>query len=211
MIVYPDRGGYVRKLFFLLITAIFVIQTGAAGESKDAKSKNAKTRPAVPAPIPSPEGTWSGFPRDGNIAAGIVIGTMSALTVQYWLTAEHTFDFGVEFRDHPWSVIYADYNFHWHRLFGKGTKFGRESSPYVGIGTGAGFWDRLDNCGRGNCTWTAGATGTGNGFFIRFPIGIDWYPNRSHIGMLAEFVPSFLWYPSNGQSYDIVLGAKYVF
>lgn len=205
----------MRNLFFVVLVAALAFQAGAADQSKDAKSKKARAKTApVPKPSPTPEAAApsAGFlPGEGNIAAGFIIGSIGALTAQYWISEEHAVDIGVEFLDHPWQVFYADYTYHFLQPFGKGTRFGRESSLFVGLGTGAGFWDRLDTCGRWNCQWTAGATGTGNGFFVRAPVGIEWYIGRTHIGITAEFAPSFLWYPSNGQTYDVALGSKYVF
>ena len=104
----------------------------------------------------------------------------------------------MEFFDHPWTVFYGDYFRHFPTLFGIGSRFGRESSPYVGLGTGVGFWDRTDNCGRWHCTWNQNSTGTGNGFFVRLVFGVEWFP-KTHTLFSFCGARAFLYVVSDGR------------
>jgi hypothetical protein len=151
------------------------------------------------------------LPTEDSIGPGVQVGTQGALTLKYFFTDEDAVNGGVEFMDHAWSVFFADYIRHFPRLFGKGTRFGRESSLYLGVGAGGGFWDRTDHCGRWRCHWNAGSTGTGNGFFVRAVLGLEWYPKATHFSVFAEAAPSFMWYPTNGSATDFVLGGRYYF
>ncbi|PWU17459.1 MAG: hypothetical protein C5B49_08825 [Bdellovibrio sp.] len=145
------------------------------------------------------------------IAPGISIGTTGALSLKYFFSKDDSVDAAVEYRDHPWAVIYADYYRYFRGLFGQKSRFGREVSPYLGAGTGAGFWDRDDQCGRWKCAWTPGTQGTGNGFFVRLVGGLEWFaPNKAYT-FYFEASPSWMWYPSSGQTVDVVIGAKYYF
>jgi hypothetical protein len=108
-------------------------------------------------------------------------------------------------------VIYADYYWYFKDVFGKRSRFARESILYAGGGTGAGFWDRTQTCGRWNCSWASNSTGTGNGFFVRAVVGIEWFPPGWNAGVFTEVAPSYMWYPSTGNTVDFAIGARYYF
>lgn len=154
---------------------------------------------------------YADFPVEGTIAPSAIVGTIGSISGKYFVTDVDAVDAAAEFMDHPWQVFYADYYRHFHRLFGKGTRFGRETSLYGGLGAGAGFWDRNDNCGRWNCSWNKNTTGTGNGFFIRAVAGVEWYPRRTLFSVFAEVAPSYLWYPTNGSTLDFGAGGRFNF
>jgi hypothetical protein len=149
-------------------------------------------------------------PDADDFALGAMIGSMGSISGKYWFTNQAAAELGVEFLDHPWSVFYADFLWHFPKLFGSGTRFGRETSAYAGGGAGMGFWDRLDTCGRWNCHWNQGSTGTGTGLFLRSIFGMEWYPGKSRFGIFAELVPSYMWYP-NGSAFDGGIGGRYYF
>jgi len=152
------------------------------------------------------------FPKEGQFGPGVMVGTIGSVSGKYFATDVDAVDFGAEFLNSPWQVFYIDYYRHFPQLFGKGSRFGRETSEYIAIGTGAGFWDRLDNCGRWNCTWNSSTTGTGNGFFVRLVVGAEWSPSRkARYTVFGELGPSYMWYPTNGSAIDVAVGARYYF
>jgi hypothetical protein len=151
-------------------------------------------------------------PDEGRIAASAMIGTSGILGAKYWLSKRDAVELGVEYIDHPWAVFYADYSWNIPGLFGgKGAKFWRELSLYIKGGGGAGFWDRKDECGRWNCKWNPESTGSGNGFFLRLLVGLEWYPKRSPFTVFGEVGPSYMWYPTNGNTIDVNIGGRYYF
>jgi hypothetical protein len=151
-------------------------------------------------------------PEPGSIAAGAMAGTVGALSGRYWIDKNNSLDFAVEFMDHPWSVFFADYYYGFSGgLFASQSKFWKATHLYAGIGAGAGFWDRKDHCGRWHCTWTPGATGTGNGFFLRAVIGFEWFPGKKRYSVYSELAPSVLWFPEGGRTVDTSVGARFYF
>jgi hypothetical protein len=151
------------------------------------------------------------IPEEGNLGVGAMVGTIGAISGKYWLTSVDALDAGIEFLDHPWTVIYVDYYRHFPGLFGGKSRFGRETSPYVLVGTGMGFWDRTDNCGRWNCSWNPNSTGTGNGFFVRLDIGLEWFLRATRFSLFGEFGPSYMWYPTSGNTFDVAIGGRFYF
>jgi len=149
-------------------------------------------------------------PKGGELGLGAILGTIGAVNGKYWFSKQAAVDLGVEFLDHPFAVFYTDFLWHFPGLFGKGSKFGREASLYLGAGVGAGFWTRADSCGRWDCNWTVGASGTGTGFLARVVVGSEWYPLRTRFGVFAEIVPSFMLFP-NGDTIDVGVGGRYYF
>ncbi len=150
-------------------------------------------------------------PKAESFGLGLMVGTMGAINAKYFILDQGAVDLGVEFLDHAGKVIYADFFWHIQKLFGKGTKFGRESSLYFGGGLGVGLWVRTDTCGRWNCSWDANSTGAGNGFFGRLVVGTEWNPARTRFGVFGEVGPSFTLYPSGGKAFDVAVGGRYYF
>jgi hypothetical protein len=151
------------------------------------------------------------FPTEDRFGIGAMVGTLGSISGKFFLTDVDAVDLGVEFLGHPWQVFYGDYYRHFPKIFGKGTRFGRESSLYGAIGTGVGFWDRTDTCGRWHCTWNANTTGAGNGFFVRLVVGVEWYPRKTNYSVFGELGPSYMWYPTDGNTFDVGVGGRYYF
>lgn len=151
------------------------------------------------------------LPEPGDVGVGAMYGTMGAINAKVFFTDKDAGLIGVEFADHPWSVIYADYQHHFRNVFRSKNRFLANTTPYIGFGTGVGFWDRLKTCGRWNCQWTAKTSGSGNAMFIRAVAGIEWFPKGWPMGAFAEFAPSIMWYPSSGKALDAAVGARYYF
>ena len=75
----------------------------------------------------------SGPPADFGL--GLQVGSLVAVTGKYWVSQPAAIDFGLGFGGSGTS-LYADYLWHIPGIFGTGTKFGRESSGYLGGGGG---------------------------------------------------------------------------
>lgn len=132
-------------------------------------------------------------------------GTIGAINIKYWFENDQAADVGVEFLDKAWQVFFIDYYFHSPGFFSKNT------AVYVALGTGGGFWKRADECGRWHCKWNPNSTGTGNGFFVRTVVGNEWYFKRRSYSAYIEAGPSFMWYPSSGNTTDAAIGGRIYF
>jgi hypothetical protein len=147
-------------------------------------------------------------PAANEIGVGVMVGTIISATGKYWLSNQGAIDFGVGFSDHSTTVLYADYLWHIPRVFGTGTRFGRETQLYFGGGAGVGFWNHDNRCGRWGCDDRTSDT---TGLFIRGLVGFEWFPSTTRFGVFAEVGPSILLTPHTDGAVDIGIGGRYYF
>lgn len=149
----------------------------------------------------------SGPPAD--FGAGLMIGSMTSMTGKYWLDKRGAVDFGLGFEGSHDMTIYADYLWHLPGIFGSNSRFGRETSGYIGGGAGVWFWHDSYECGRWGCDRRKDDSGTG--VFIRGLCGFEWYAVPTRFGVFAELGPTFLLTPDTGGDLDVGLGGRYYF
>jgi hypothetical protein len=147
----------------------------------------------------------SGF-ESNRLGAGLMLGGISAITGKYWISSQGAVDFGIGFGGRPGTALYADYLWHLPGIFGRGTKFGQQTSGYLGGGGGLAFWN---NCGSWNCNQPS--TTSGNGIFLRGLVGFEWYPPTTQFGFFAELGPTILISPGTYGAFDIGFGGRYYF
>jgi len=145
----------------------------------------------------------------GELAMGLMVGNIIAATGKYWISEDGALDFGLGFTDGDNVTGYADYLWHIPGIFGNGSKFGRETSGYMGGGGGIGYWNDSYRCGRWDCDRRN--TDSGTGLFVRAIFGFEWYPLRTRFGVFGEAGPTFLFAPSTSASLDVGVGGRYYF
>lgn len=147
--------------------------------------------------------------QESDFGLGVMLGTITSVTGKYWLTQNGAIDFGIGFSDRNTTVIYADYLWHQAGIFGQGTRFGRETSGYIGGGGGLAFWNgNHDECGRWRCD---GGRSDSGGLFIRGLVGFEWHPAPTRFGVFAELGPTILLVPKTEGSLDIGIGGRFYF
>ncbi len=144
-----------------------------------------------------------------DIGLGLMLGSMHAVTGKYWISEQGAIDFGIGFNGRNALALYGDFLWHVPGIFGSGTKFGRETSGYLGGGAGVGTWNDSYDCGRWKCNLRREDSGTG--VFLRALFGFEWFPARTRFGVFAELGPTLLLAPDTGGSLDIGLGGRYYF
>ncbi len=144
-----------------------------------------------------------------DFGAGLMIGSMVSATGKVWLDEQNAVDFGLGFSGSDDVAIYADYLWHARGVFGSTTRFGRETTGYLGGGAGISFWSDSYDCGRFGCDRRRDDSGTG--VFIRALLGFEWVPATTRFGVFAEIGPSFLIVPEVDGDLDIGIGARYYF
>lgn len=142
----------------------------------------------------------------GDFGVGLMIGSMTAVTGKYWFDKRSAVDFGLTFDD---LGLYADYLFHVPTIFGKGSKFTRETAGYFGGGGGVVFWDDSYECGRWGCDRRTDKTETG--IFLRAFAGFEWFAAPSRFGVFVELGPTILFAPETDTDFDIQIGGRYYF
>jgi len=136
-------------------------------------------------------------------------GSMTSVTGKYWLQKEAALDFGIGFAGYPGSALYLDYLWHIPGVFGRNSKFGRESSIYFGGGGGVAFWDDTYDCGRWHCDRRPRQRESG--VFIRGLAGVEWYAAPTRFGVFGELGPTILLSPASGSGLDIGVGGRWYF
>jgi hypothetical protein len=147
------------------------------------------------------------YPESGSVAAGIQVGTINSLTGKYYFSNRSALDFGVGVAGGPWTVVYADYLWHFPGLFGSNTRFGRETHGYLGGGGGAAFWNNRTYCSH----WDCGGDSGGTAFFLRGIFGAEWMPQNPPLGVFLELGPSFTVAPFTAGAFEAGLGVRYYF
>jgi hypothetical protein len=139
-----------------------------------------------------------------------MVGTITSVNGNYWVSNQGSVDFGAAFFVGENHAVYADYLWHIPGIFGKGTKFGRETYGYFGGGGGVGFWDESYYCGRWDCARQPHRK-KGSGLFLRGIFGFEWYPLHTQFGVFAEVGPTTLLTPSISTTLDAAVGGRYYF
>lgn len=150
---------------------------------------------------------WPATTDNHKFGAGLMVGNLVAVTGKYWLSKNGAVDFGLGFSGG--TAVYADYLWHIPGIFGRGTRFGRETSGYIGGGGGVGFWSDSFECGRYDCDRRSSKSGTG--LFLRGLAGFEWFPSPTQFGVFAELGPTLLLTPSTTGRLDLGVGGRFYF
>lgn len=144
-----------------------------------------------------------------DFGLGLMLGSMNSVTGKYWLSKREALDFGLGFSGRNSVALYGDYLWHVPGIFGDGSKFGRETSGYIGGGLGIATWNDSYDCGRWKCDRRREDSETG--VFLRALFGFEWFPARTRFGVFAELGPTLLFAPGTGGTLDIGVGGRYYF
>lgn len=144
-----------------------------------------------------------------EFAFGGMLGNIVSATGKYWFSKRSAIDFGIGFSGSPDAAIYGDYLFHVPQVFGKTTKFTRESALYFGGGVGIAFWEDSYDCGRWGCDRRRSRSGTG--FFVRGLVGVEWYAAPTRFGVFGELGPTVLFSPTTATDVDVGVGGRFYF
>ncbi|MBC7384695.1 MAG: hypothetical protein H7301_00855 [Cryobacterium sp.] len=150
----------------------------------------------------------SAVSRGHSFGAGIVIGEPTALSAKLWLAPDKAVDFGLAFSFDEYALVYSDYLLHYPGSLGHSTAFISELSPYFGVGLVLAFandkhYDRDRRFfGRGHDSLGAG---------VRVPLGIEWIPARTPLGVFVELVPGISIVPETSGLLEGGIGIRYYF
>lgn len=142
----------------------------------------------------------------GNFGLGLVLGEPTGISSNYWLGKDRSIDGGLSFSFNDFFLIYSDYLFHFHGLFGTRESFTQHLEPYLGIG-GVLFFNTASN--RTGATYF---TDHGSvGFGVRIPFGAEWMIPRSPFGLFVELVPGIGLIPATFGFVQGGIGARIYF
>lgn len=144
-------------------------------------------------------------PQSSGFGAGIILGEPTGISAKGWISADRAIDGGL-----AWSLagagyfsIHADYLFHNMNLI----KVGKGRLPlYYGPGARIRTWNGNGYEHHGQWHGEGGA-----GLGIRFPVGLDYLPEKAPVDVFLEVVPGLDLLPSTWFDIGGALGVRYWF
>lgn len=135
---------------------------------------------------------------DEKLGVGFEVGSPTAITAKLWKAEDRAIDAGIGYWFGDYYDIYGDYLFHFPSALSKSQAPLPEITPYVGIGAD------LQIFGKANPQNSAG-------LYIRIPLGLEWMPKSTPIGVFLEIVPNVRVIPNMAGYLGGGLGVRYYF
>lgn len=141
----------------------------------------------------------------GELGVGIILGEPTGLSAKYWKTKNQAFDAALAYSFDDFFMVYADYLLHFPSLLSGSKGVARELMPFLGIGG----------------VISVGLSGNGNdgnlsndddfAVGIRIPLGIEWLPSGTPLGISLEIAPGLSVIPSTDGFLQGGLALRYYF
>lgn len=142
----------------------------------------------------------------GNLGLGIVLGEPSGLSAKYWLHSRDALDFGLAYSFNSFFAIFADYLYHFPGAFAAQKAPISQITPYVGIG--AIFFTDTSSA-RTSSRYFTSTNSAGLG--LRIPLGLEWRPSSTPLGIFLELVPGMGIIPATFGFLEGGIGARFYF
>lgn len=141
----------------------------------------------------------------GDLGLGLMLGEPTGVDLKYWLESNRALHFGLAYSFDHYGQLTGDYLFEFPNVF-RGRE-GAQFVPYVGIGAafffGAGY---TDDAGRYH-----DYHGNSAGLGARVPLGIEFLPHGTPIGITAELAPGVALIPGTFGFIQGYVGARFYF
>jgi hypothetical protein len=139
---------------------------------------------------------------------GFILGSPTALTGKHWLDSRSAVDAGLSFGINDYFLIYGDYLFHFPELFGKSnSQFVEDLIPYAGVGGIFAVGTKEQSTRSGYFGKNRGEAGLG----ARFPVGVEWLPKNTPVGIYLELALGLSILPETSGFAQGGLGARFYF
>lgn len=174
---------------------------------KKAKWTRAFTLGAVSlAVMASPELSEASKYRE-NLGVGLTLGEPTGVTARKWVNESHAYSGSLAYSFDDFLIINSDYILYVSGLFNRmSSEFTRDLYPTAGIGAvlvladdRSGIGDQVDDFG------------DGLGVGIRIPLGAEWRPRNTRIGVSLELAPGVAVVPGTFFFMQGGLGIRYYF
>jgi hypothetical protein len=145
----------------------------------------------------------------GPFGLGVILGDPTGFTGKYMMSADRGVDFGLAFSFGDYTLLYADYLFHFPGAFGHSSTFASELTPYVGVGGLIAFStdDRYSRNRHEFFSDSHSSVGAG----VRIPFGIEWRGPQVPIGVFVELAPGISIAPQTSGFLEGGVGARFYF
>lgn len=141
------------------------------------------------------------------LAAGILLGSPSAISAKYWLQDRKAIDAGLSFGVNDYTMIFGDYLVHFPGGFGARDHFVSQLVPYIGVGA----LIAITNRDHGSDSTYVGKNSGSAGIGIRVPFGVEWRSKEPSLGVFVEVVPGLSIIPKTDMFVNAGLGIRYYF
>ena len=138
---------------------------------------------------------------DTGFGLGLILGQPTGISAKYYLDPTHAIDGALAYSFGNYVLIYADYLWHYPRLFGTRDRFLAQLTGYLGVGG-------VFAAGTGVRT-SPGSSDIGVG--VRVPFGLEWRPNDPPIGVFVEIAPGIGLDPAVNALLEGGIGIRYYF
>lgn len=183
---------------------LFAAVTFLAAVSAFSAEVNAQT--TIGAVRPSSSG------QSGDLGFGLIVGEPTGLTLKKWTTPNQAFDLALSYSFFSFFELSGNYLWHFTKAVEQITsgKVSSEFVPYAGIG-GAMLFD-ISDTGRANGgpTFRRGDR-SDVAFALRIPIGLEFLPRQTPLGIFAEIAPCLGLTPTTFAFLEGGVGARYYF
>jgi hypothetical protein len=139
----------------------------------------------------------------GRLGLGAILGEPTGFTGKYWQDTTHAIDGGMAYSFSDFFLTYVDYL--WH--FKTEPSLVRDHlAPYIGVG-GELFVSTQSNRKNDEFFTEHGSVGFG----VRVPIGLEWTPPHTPIGIYGELAPGVGIVPATFGFLQGGVGARFYF
>ena len=137
---------------------------------------------------------------------GIILGEPTGVTGKFHLSPYQALDFGFAYSFNNFALLYADLLFQVSQLSGSRGRGESQVSPYIGVGIL--YLTSFQSTRSNNAYFTSTDT---VGLGIRIPVGLEFFPGNSQVGIFAEIVPGIGLLPSPFGFFEGGGGVRYYF
>lgn len=141
-------------------------------------------------------------------ALGIILGEPTGISGKYFFNGHEAVDVALAFSLSDFFLLHADYLYHFTNAFGRKSTVAAQIQPYLGVG-GVLFISTRST--RTEKKFFADSTSSSVGLGIRVPLGLEWSPVHSRLGVFAELAPGIGIVPSTFGFLQGGIGIRYYF
>ncbi len=150
------------------------------------------------------QGSSFAYGEAGRWAAGVVLGSPSALTAKYWKNSLQAYQFGLGYDMNRHITFYGDHLWHFPRVPGEMNIDAPGLVPYLGIGGLLRVYTDEQPRNRDN-------EGRNMRLVFRVPLGLEWMIPQVPLGLFVEIVPGVRLVPNLTGEFGGGIGLRYYF
>jgi hypothetical protein len=150
------------------------------------------------------------FSQKRDFGLGIILGNPTSITAKYNMNSIRAFDGGLAYSSEKWTLLYSDILHHFPGAFGRRDPFISRLTPYLGLGAVLVISSRPQS-ERWRDDYFSKSDSSDLALGMRIPLGIEWKPDSTPIGIFLEIVPGLTLIPGTYSFLQGGLGGRFYF